>query len=147
MNIIFLDVDGVLNSILKDKDHYGDKRPYTDYTYPFNDDCLCNLSLLVKETNSFIVITSTWKNDKLGKQILLANLRRYNLDNRVVGYTNNLNKSKLEEIKDYLEILDENINYIIIDDENDFDELKEHLIKTDYELGLTKEIVDEAKKY
>ena len=104
MNIIFLDVDGVLNSIqsLK-KAAIKNKRPYSGYDYPFDEKCLKNLKTLVDKTDSYIVITSTWRYDERGKKILLDKLREYNLDMRVVGYTSRLNKPRGEEIKAYLE--------------------------------------------
>ena len=144
MNIIFLDVDGVLNRVNKDIS-YGLKRPYTDYFYPFTDECLNNLKELVEKTNSYIVITSTWRYDEIGKSILLEVLRKYKIDNRIIGYTSILG-NKHDEIKAYLDILDDNINYIIIDDDNTFKELSNHLIKTDFEIGLNKDNVLEGIK-
>ena len=62
MNIVFLDVDGVLNS-----ENYliymyeKNKRPYHLYDMPFDPKCMENLKRLVKETKSKIVISSTWR--------------------------------------------------------------------------------------
>ena len=64
----------------------------------------------------------------------------------IIGYTNILHKTRGEEIKAFLEILDENINYIILDDDSDFDDLESHLIKTNYHVGLTEENVTDAVK-
>ena len=77
--------------------------------------------------------------DEVGKNILLSELKKYKLDTRVIGYTKVLHKLRGEEIKNFLEILDENINYIIIDDDSDFLDLENHLVKTNYEFGLTEE--------
>ena len=60
---------------------------------------------------------------------------------RVIGYTKRLNKTRGEEIRAYLEELGGKVNYIIIDDDYDFDGFEECLIQTDYETGLTKEDV------
>ena len=147
MNIIFLDVDGVLNSTRGLKEtYYQTKRPYSGYDYPFDVRCMYNLKYLVEVTNGYIVITSTWRMHEVGKSILLNELKKYELDNRVIGYTSILHKTRGEEIKAYLDILDENINYIILDDDSDFKDLEEHLIKTDFNFGLTKENVDVAIK-
>ena len=147
MNIIFLDVDGVLNSIKGLKEtYYQTKRPYSGYDYPFDVRCMYNLKYLVEVTNSYIVITSTWRKDDFGKKVLLDELKKYGLDNRVIGYTSILHKTRREEIKAFLDILDEKINYIIIDDDSDFKDLEEHLIKTDFNYGLTKENVSTAIK-
>ena len=44
MNIIFLDVDGVLNSLNHAKELYEKtKRPYSGFDFPFDSECLNNL--------------------------------------------------------------------------------------------------------
>ena len=147
MNIIFLDVDGVLNSIKGLIESYQiNKRPYSGYDYPFDERCLNNLKRIVLETNSYLVITSTWRMHEIGKSILLAKLKEYELDTRVIGYTDILHKRRGEEIKAYLNKLDKEVNYIILDDDNDFESLEEHLIQTNYEVGLTEKDQEEAVK-
>lgn len=67
MNLIFLDIDGVLNSHRKLKEVYNrTKKPHSLYNYPFDEICLSNLKLLVETTNSKIVITSSWRKDEEG---------------------------------------------------------------------------------
>ena len=147
MNIVFLDVDGVLNSISCLKEAYNkNKRPYSGYDYPFDKKCLLNLLHLVRSTDSYIVITSTWRRDDIGRKILLNELKKYDLDKRVIGYTEVLNQRRGIEIKKYLDNLDYPVNYIILDDDNDFDGLENHLINTNYEVGLTNEDVIQGKK-
>ena len=103
MNIIFLDVDGVLNSINKLVEVYNKtKKSHSGYAYPFDETCLINLQRLVKETNSKLVVTSTWRRDEEGRQILLNVLRDYELDKEVIGYTPILGKKRGVEIKNYL---------------------------------------------
>ena len=147
MNIIFLDVDGVLNSIKGlNQTYFQTKRPYSGYDYPFDVRCIYNLKRLVNETNAYIVIISTWGKDKIGRDILLAELKKYGLDTRIIGYTTDLKKSKEEEIKAFLEILNEDINYIIIDDELTTSDLNKFLIKTDFRRGLTEEDTENGIK-
>ena len=147
MNIIFLDVDGVLNSIRGLKEtYYQTKRPYSGYDYPFDVRCMYNLKYLVDTTNSYIVVTSTWRKDEIGRNVLLAELNKYGLSDRVIGYTNILHKPRGEEIKDYLSNLGMDVNYIIIDDDSDFIGLEEHLIKTNFMDGLTKDNTNEGIK-
>lgn len=143
MNIIFLDVDGVLNSLTHAKELYlKNKRPYSGYDFPFDARCLNNLKYLVEETNSYIVITSSWRIHREGREILLFELKKYNLDTRVIGYTDVLHQRRGEEVKAYLNKLDCDVNYIILDDDNDFDGLEEYLIKTSFQNGLTKKDVE-----
>ena len=147
MNIIFLDVDGVLNSAnYLIKISTMNNRPYSGYDYPFNPKCLLNLSYLVSITNAHLVITSTWRKDEIGQNILLNELRKYDLDKRVIGYTRILHNRE-QEIKDYLDNMDILINYIILDDDNEFHDLEKYLIHIDYKEGLTKEnVYDGIKK-
>ena len=76
MNAIFLDVDGVLNSINKLKEVYNKtKKAHSGYNYPFDENALENLKEIVIKTNSKIIITSTWRKNRLGKMILLKKLK------------------------------------------------------------------------
>ncbi len=146
MNIIFLDVDGVLNSTNNLVEvSKRNKRPYSGYDYPFDMICILNLVYLVIFTDSRIVITSTWRKDEIGKNVLLNELRKYDLDNRVIGYTRILHNRE-EEIKDYLRSMDIPIRFIILDDDSDFDELKDYLIQTDYHTGLSFDDAEEGIK-
>lgn len=145
MNIIFLDVDGVLNSMNKLIETYNEThKPHSGYSYPFDEKCLKNLKLLVQETNSKIVITSTWRKDDEGRKTLLKALSKYKLDNNVIGHTPILNEIRGIEIKQFLANLKEIPNFIILDDDSDMGELMPFLIKTNRQVGLTYENVQEA---
>lgn len=146
MNIIFLDVDGVLNSINKLIEVYNKtKKPHSGYSYPFDEKCLKNLQILVRETNSKLVVTSTWRRDIEGKQTLLNALKDYELDKEVIGYTPILlGEKRGVEIKKYLCTLEDRPNFIILDDDKDMEELLPFLIKTDIQTGLTPANVQEA---
>ena len=141
MNIIFLDIDGVLNSIKNLIKVYEEtNKAHSGYNYPFDKNCLINFKKLVEKTNSKIVITSTWRYEQEGIDRILKELKKNNLDNRVIGYTPILNTKRENEIKDFLSKLNSQSNFIIIDDDSLFGELKEHLIKTNNMDGLTEEI-------
>jgi len=144
MNVIFLDVDGVLNSRQKLIEVYNKtKKPHHGYSYPFDEKCLNNLKILVEQTNSKLVITSTWRKDEEGINILLNTLKNYNLDNEVIGYTPILNTKRGYEIITYLNSLEYNPNFIILDDDSDMEDLSPYLIKTNFDVGLT---YDDVKK-
>ena len=145
MNIIFLDVDGVLNSKNKLTEVYKKThKPHSGYSYPFDENCLENLKFLIQETNSKIVITSTWRKEEEGITMLLKVLNEYDLDTKVIGYTPILNTTRELEIKKYLSQINYNPNFIILDDDADFYELMPFLIKTNNQFGLTKENTKEA---
>ena len=145
MNIIFLDIDGVLNSHRKLIEVYNKThKPHSGYNYPFDELCLENLKTLVETTNSKIVITSTWRKDKEGRDKLIQVLKEYELDQHIIGYTPILNQPRGIEIKAYLSTLDHQPNFIILDDDTDMEELQEYLIKTNISVGLTKENTEKA---
>ena len=140
MNIIFLDVDGVLNSIDHAKKVYEETlRAHSGYEYPFDPECLERLQRLVEKTDARIVITSTWRKTEEGKRVLQNILEQYDLANRVIGYTPILNKKRGEEIKSFLETLNVEASYIILDDDDDMEELTPYLILTSMKTGLTEE--------
>lgn len=140
MNIIFLDVDGVLNSIDHAKKVYEETlRAHSGYEYPFDPECLERLQKLVEKTDARIVITSTWRKTEEGKRVLQNILEQYDLANRVIGYTPILNKKRGEEIKSFLETLNVEASYIILDDDDDMEELTPYLILTSMKTGLTEE--------
>ena len=147
MNIIFLDIDGVLNSHRKLKEVYEKThKPHSGYNYPFDEICLNNLKRLVELTNSKLVITSTWWKDKEGRDKIIEALKEYQLDQSIIGYTPILNQPRGVEIQAYLDTLEIQPNFIIIDDDTDMESLMDYLIKTNISVGLTKENVEEGIK-
>ena len=147
MNIIFLDIDGVLNSHRKLKEVYEQThKPHSGYNYPFDEICLENLKTLVNLTNSKIVVTSSWRKDEKGKQKIVETLKTYDLDQHIIGYTPVLNQPRGIEIQAYLSTLEHQPNYIILDDDSDMEEIIIHLIKTNIKTGLTKENVNDGIK-
>ena len=147
MNIIFLDVDGVLNSINKLIEIYQiTHKSHSGYSYPFDEKCLKNLQLLVKETNSKLVITSTWRKDKEGIKKLLSVLKEYDLDKEVIGFTPILNGRREIEINAYLNASRNISNFIILDNDYDMGMFLPYLVKTDSQVGLTIENVEEGIK-
>lgn len=69
MNVIFLDVDGVLIA-------FGPSKK----TGTFDDDCLSNLKEIVKKTDAKIVISSSWREDKTGMALLMHNLEKIGIN-------------------------------------------------------------------
>ncbi len=139
MNIIFLDIYGVLNAISKqDKE----ERLYKDY--PLNEDCMNNLAKLVELSNGYIVILSASKYNETGKLVVLNELKKYNLSNRIIGYTDSIYKSKEIAVIAYLSGLFEPVNYIIVDDDNEFRALKNHFVSINCEKGLTETDVNKC---
>ena len=130
MNIIFLDVDGVLNNWKDAKEHYErTKKPYWCYDWPFSKKSMKELRKLIKQTNAKLVLSSTWRNDKIGRKKFKKALRKYRIEYALIGYTKYLDGKRELEIQTYLKKLNKKVNFIILDDnEYYFEELKDHLI-------------------
>ena len=161
MNIIFLDIDGVLNtSDSFKKEYYKSKELNRSRIYPIDEDRLLYLLEIVNLTNSKIVLTSSNRvnfikiNNKLiplnntGKDILNA-FNKYNLSiYDITPYDNN--RVRGNEIKMWLDNNSNIDNYIIIDDEEVGLELyKDKLIKTNLNneiYGLNIRHIDKAVK-
>lgn len=142
-NIIFLDIDGVLNS---DKyfDSIDNKECMNLVDRLMLDIDVSKVKLLlevINKTNAKIVITSSWRRMKLYPYI---KERLISMGLPVVGETLFIEGRRGEEIRSYL--LENRVsNYCIIDDEvfKDYKELEDYLVVTDfYEDGLT---IDHAK--
>lgn len=153
MKIIFLDIDGVLNTsrfICERIEQGADKK--TRLQWVFDPIAMKNLQEIVKKTGAKIVISSTWKlhekyNDDTWKA-LLKNLRDWDIEDAYIGVTPRTNEGiRGREIKDWLE----SNNYlgiesfVIIDDDSDMEELKEtHLVKCSTHYGLTTKVKKQA---
>lgn len=149
MNIIFLDVDGVINSSNNLIKVYNEThKSHSGYLYPFDPTCLENLKELVVETKSSLVISSTWRHSQKGMEKLLDALNEHGLGESVIGCTPILGLSRVAEIKKYLSDVKstDTINFVILDDDSDMDDLLPHLVHTNRQLGLTKENVQQAIK-
>lgn len=144
MNIIFLDVDGVLNSLEHLIEVYNQTgKPHSGINYPFDERCMLNLKKLVEETNSFIVVTSTWRKNEDEKERLLEELRKYDLEKYVIGYTKDLG-NRILEIKEYLKSIGKKVNFVILDDSIYLEDMVQYLIATNAYFGLREEDVKEA---
>ena len=147
MNIIFLDVDGVLNSYNKLIEIYNKTgKPHSGSNFPFDEKCLENLKILVEETNAKIVITSTWRKNEEDMKVLLNKLKEYNLDKEIIGYTPILYTRREEEIIEYLNKLNIKVDFIIIDDIRDMGVLNDKLIVTSPITGFTEDNMKNAIK-
>ena len=148
MNIIFLDVDGVLNNI-KDAEELYEKtrKPVIGYEWPFSECSLNVLKKIVDETDAKIVVTSSWRLENQGRNVLLSELKKYDLQEKVIGWTPKLKAFRREEeIIAYLNSNNyENLNFIILDDEVSwYKDLEKYVIKTDPYSGLNEEHLEKS---
>ena len=135
MNIIFLDIDGVMNSV---EDRFSTKLE--------NDIYWIRLKRLVDETNSAIVLSSSWRIIERLTNRVKERLNEYDI--KYIDKTPYLS-SRGNEIKTWLESTDVKIDkFVIIDDEvSDIVGLfPDNVVKTDMHKGLQDEDVDKAVK-
>lgn len=162
IKIIFLDIDGVLNSeklILKlSKNNI---KEYSDSgVYNFLDENIIDdLSKFCKKYKIYIVITSSWRHFYFDDTIKDLTKNKYKklhpLIPYIIGQTPRLYKEKEnggseqlcrgEEIKYYIDTY--NIkNYVILDDDSDMlEEQMTHFIHIDNYTGLTNNNINQIK--
>ena len=152
MKVIFLDIDGVLNTQGWHSRMTMDT-PRDEFGWVFDPVAVENLAHIVKETGASIVISSSWKFLGLAKLREMWKIR--NLPGIVLDITPNtisdelllnanLDEMKLgvcrgNEIKEWLsKHKGEVSNYVIIDDFDDMlPEQEDHVVLTDTLIGIT----------
>ncbi|MCL2621834.1 MAG: HAD domain-containing protein [Firmicutes bacterium] len=152
MNLIFLDVDGVLNSHDYCNYYY---RNYSFGTEPifmgreFDQRAMHYLKTIVEATQSKLVISSNWRKSVKFMKYLVGELAKHNLFDDIIGVTPILaNQNRGQEITQYIESVphptEKFKNVLILDDNNDMGNLEPLLLKTNARSGLTKENAMEA---
>ncbi len=150
--IIFLDVDGVLNSNVLWDEH---KRLYeltgNQRKFPEDDidhDACVLLKLIVSKTNAKVVISSTWRFNYY--DFLVQHLKKYDID--VIGKTGRgcsecvRGNAILTWLKDNKELVGDYWvykNYVILDDDSDMLYWqKDNFVHINNDTGLTNDYVD-----
>ena len=152
MKVLFLDIDGVLNT----KYWYTQmdrNTPKDKYGYAFDPNSVANLKRIVEDTGAEIVISSSWK--CMGLSQMEDMWRDRNLPGRIIGITPNSVSDEMllnadidsiellhirgEEIKEWLMKHAKRVSsYAIIDDmDNMLPEQQSHFVQTNPEVGIT----------
>jgi len=151
MKVIFLDIDGVLNSF--DNMHamhaisYHNGPDFRDKHGQFFDErCVRWLRLIIKETDAKIVISSTWRMS--GLKVMKEMWEERNLPGEVIDITpdaiNAMDDSRGREIQMWL---DKNAvdSFCIIDDDSDMlPEQMKCFVKLNSFIGLHRESANEV---
>ena len=143
MKVIFLDIDGVLNS--EEWDVYVQSFIYGarfNSCYLLSQEMILRLQNVVFQTNAEIVLTSSWRASERAMDALRRQLNLYHLSIRdttvIYAYGN-----RADEVKLWIESHPNVTSYVIVDDEDDGftqDEiLAAHFVQTTYAQGLTPE--------
>lgn len=146
--VIFLDVDGVINSGNNQKRNTRLKR--TCETMYFDPTCMKNLKEIVEKTDARLVLSSDWRfptertKSICHLQNLIRKLADYELG--VDDQTGEALSCRNEEINQWLQSHKELESYVILDDVNDCFEGEnlKRLVLTDEVVGLTDSDVVEA---
>ena len=157
MKVIFLDVDGVLNSkddlmIYREKNNIDHCILYAEV----EDRPLKLLKEIVDKTSAKIVVSSSWRIgcERSGKESIFGNKLFIKLESRLKDYDMDIyditpslgtRTQRGDEIREWLS-KNPTDNFIILDDDSDMCEFlnTEHFIKTTYKHGLTEELKDRA---
>lgn len=157
LNIIFLDIDGVLNTqnsinmqIAEKKGIYNEN--VQAFLYDFDKKAMKNLKDVIDTSDGRIVLISTWRlNDVLMKE-LLSQFKKNDIDvKRIIGKTPDLHDEITEnlrahEIEKWLNNSEEKINrFVILDDIDNMGEYTEsNLVVCNKFDGLTKKLKNNA---
>ncbi len=142
IKVIFLDVDGVLNSI-------GTHRLTANGCIFVGVTHMKNLQRIVNETNAKVILSSDWRYDRDDPRQnsdfleLKEELLRYGIP--IYGYTPELPSAhRGAEIDAWLRDHNEVVNFVILDDRLDIDPNKDHWVRTVMSRGLGADETDEA---
>lgn len=156
--VIFLDIDGVLNSNFWNADH---QREISDGKY-IDTEKVRLLSKLVKKAEADIILHSGWRfwfgqdlkplrseaeylADLLGKEGMVVSGMTPDLTTEEIRKTKKFSKVKADEILMWLKNHPETERWVVIDDlELHNDEIAKKQVMTDPEQGLTEEDVERA---
>ena len=136
--IIFLDVDGVLNS---ETFHswLWDNHVKKYYGYELLDQraILC-LQDIVFTTGAEIVLSSSWRISSRMSKMLEEQLKPYSLS--IIDRTiSDARGERGDEIKEWLSRNPDVTHYVILDDDSDMSDIADHLVKTTFYKGLLPE--------
>ncbi len=148
MRIVFLDIDGVLNTDRAARMNQDPNR------LDFDRAALEQLKKIIVETGAEIVVTSTWRiHRETGGFLwteLLRNLAEVGLEDTIIDITPVLDdalrtRDRWKEIEDWLKRQEQPIDsYVILDDEWEMGELNNRFIRCLSYRGITSEIAQQA---
>lgn len=138
MKILFLDIDGVVNSAAFMKAEY--ERLGKGSLLGINPVQADMVKRIVRETGCSIVLSSSWRLSERGRNDVLRDVGEFiaTTGRDAKGFRGN-------EVKRWLELnmLGQTFEYAILDDDSDFYKWQP-LFKTTWEIGLTEEITQKV---
>lgn len=139
MKVIFLDVDGVLNS-----ETFMIDNPNAMFKNILSESAIDLLRRIVDETGAKIVLSSSWRRIKMNMIHLTKQLFAHGISiHSSTPYSIEL-RNRGDEIGAWLREHPEVTNYVILDDDDDMGEHMSHLVQTTWKHGLEEKHVEEA---
>lgn len=156
LNVIFLDIDGVLNHQVYFKEEQAAGHVRSSSFEAIDRQCIKHLNTLIKDTNSVVVVTSVWR---YGHTVdsLQARLVQYGFTGTIIDFTEDFCRKytwacRGNEIQAWIDTYLQSrpydtINYVILDDDSDMLlHHSSHFVLTDNYIGITPTTVYKATK-
>lgn len=163
MKILFLDVDGVLNSgesfhinhqarlaaEARGEIKIGSVGAIKEFGWPLGHlytPYLERLNRILEETDAQIVVSSVWRSNELEELQSWFTTKGFKYKERIIDRTANfqLSYGRGYEIQEWLNNSDDVERFAILDDDSDMLHLMPYLVHTDQRVGLQDENVNEA---
>ena len=153
MKVIFLDIDGVLNT---DRAIRQRKNQNNDQIH-FDEEAMKNLNEIIKTTKSKIVISSTWRIHQNTENPLwiaiIENFKRYKIDSEIISTTEKYENGspqnpRWKEIKNWLESNKEKdiTSFLILDDEWNMEDLNNNFVRCSPSIGIDRKNKEDGIK-
>lgn len=148
--IIFLDFDGVMETVFQLPLEDAMKVKYDKYGPMFDEECINNLRLIISATNAEIVVASSWKLN-LTLTDLQGMWQSRRLPGTVIDSTPNINFMNDTEIDSWLYQHEGEVDdYVILDDmtaDNFTQAQQSHFFHVNPSVGLNREIAEEVIRF
>ncbi|HUU87640.1 MAG TPA: HAD domain-containing protein [Candidatus Glassbacteria bacterium] len=141
MKVLFLDIDGVLNS-----ETFMTSLPFCledDLRDNIDSQAVSVLNEIIEKSDSKIVISSTWRKIyPLPKIVEALENKGFKHSNKIIGctpiYDVGVRGDEIQEWLDHMAI----DSFAILDDDSDMKNLKPHLVQTTWKEGLQPEHIE-----
>jgi len=146
MKVIFLDIDGVLNSeqFYIDRDHSPKAKKMWTKTSHIDAKAVDILNQITNKTDAKIVVSSAWRVGRTTEELQIL-LKSVGVTGEVIDRTKatSFDGIRGEEIQEWIS-RNKCDSFVILDDESDMGDLMHRLIKTDWKIGLLPEHVQQV---
>lgn len=132
MKLIFLDIDGVINS-----SKYIRTLNIVDEIYFWDPEAVARLNVIIEKSKAKLVISSSWRVGRTLNQLKQLLNNNAGIKGPIIGKTPILTGDRGREIDAWLKSCKKKIHsFIIIDDGSDMEPHMDRLVKTSFCTGL-----------